>query len=68
MTLAEFHNGLRILASIDMHELEDCGAIAHGDQSSWLMFRENPWRWFIRVGDDTAERVWSIIQRRQIAE
>lgn len=64
MTQREFENGLRILISIDMSELEDAGAIARGDKTSWEKFRDNPWRWLIRVDDDTAAAVWTIIERR----
>lgn len=66
MTLREFHNGLRIMASIDRDELEQAigyrGALANQE---WLRFRTNPWREFIRMSDADAKAVWSIIKRRQ---
>lgn len=65
MTLAEFHNALRILASIDMRELVHAGAISGDDTGGWQSFRDNPWRWFIRADDDTATAVWRIIESRQ---
>jgi hypothetical protein len=66
MTLAEFHNGLRILSSIDFHELAAAGAItddAHGEVE-WEHFRANPWRYFIAAEDDCAAKIWTIVSRR----
>jgi len=65
MTLAEFHNALRILAGIDMRELVHAGAISGDDTGGWQSFRDNPWRWFIRAGDDEAAAVWRIVEARQ---
>ncbi len=65
MTFSEFHNALRILSSIDMRELVHAGAISDDDTGGWQSFRDNPWRWFIRAGDDEAAAVWRIIESRQ---
>ncbi len=65
MTFAEFHNALRILASIDRCELIDAGALSDDDTGGWLAFRDDPWRWFVRAGDDEARAVWRIIEARQ---
>lgn len=64
MTFAEFHNALRIMASIDMHELVEAGVIVHGDVNAWGTFRRDPFRFFIRAADDDAQRIYAIIKRR----
>lgn len=64
MTMREFHNALRVLLSIDMHELEHAGAIRHGDRNPWGTFRRDPYRFFVRAADTTVERLWTIIERR----
>lgn len=58
-----FHNSLRILASIDRHELADAGLML--DDAEWSRFASNPWAWLIRAGDEDMRAVWSIIQARQ---
>lgn len=64
MTLSEFHNALRILTSIDMHELEAAKIIGVGDINAWGTFRRDPFRWFVRADDKTAEKLFALIQRR----
>jgi hypothetical protein len=64
MTKNEFHNALRILTSIDAHELEAAGVIRHADHNAWGTFRRDPYRWFIRADDATAEKLWKIVERR----
>lgn len=58
-----FHNNLRVMASIDRHELADAGLIL--DDAEWSRFASNPWAWLIRAGDEDMQVVWSIIQARQ---
>ncbi|HQS14975.1 hypothetical protein [Reyranella sp.] len=65
MTFAEFHNALRILTSIDRHELEAAGVIKAGDHNAWGTFTRDPFRWFIRADDASAAKLWGIIERRQ---
>lgn len=67
MTFAEFHNSLRILTSIDKHELIEAGVLDHSepDHSVWIAFRDDPFRWLIRADDETAAKLWTIIERRQ---
>lgn len=65
MTFAEFHNALRILMSIDRHELEAAGVIKARDHNAWGEFRRDPFRWFIRADDADAPKIWAIIERRQ---
>ena len=67
MTFAEFHNALRILLSIDCHELEMAGVIKIGDVNAWGEFRRDPFRWLIRADDKAAPKLWAIVQRRQRA-
>lgn len=60
MVLREFHNGLRLLLSIDMDEFVAAG----GDVVEWPAFRENPHTWFIRAPDSVAEKLWNLMQER----
>ena len=65
MMLAEFHNALRILTSIDRYELVAFKVLDQDDGDAWHAFRTDPFRWFIRADDEQAERLWRIIQARQ---
>lgn len=62
--LDDFHNRLRILTGIDRHELVDAGAIRPNDVGAWQSFRLDPYRFFIRADDATAEKIWTVIERR----
>ena len=64
MTLREFHNGLRIMISIDMYELEEAGVIEVGDMETWTKFRDDPYAWFIRAGPAQADAFWKIMEAR----
>lgn len=76
MNLREFHNGLRILLGIDRQELEAAGVIAvpsgqgvypgcmDEPNQKWQRFREDPFRFLIRCDDETADKIWSVIERR----
>lgn len=64
MTLREFHNGIRVLYSIDRHELVAAGVMTSTAAAEWNAFQADPVRWFIRADDATAERLWSIIVKR----
>lgn len=59
-----FHNRLRIMTSIDFHELVDGGVIEDDDEAEWEAFRKDPYRWFIRTDDDKAQQLWLLIERR----
>ena len=61
--LDEFHTRLRIMRSIDRHELIAAGAIDNSI-AAWLRFDENPHDFFIRADDRTAQAIWSIIEAR----
>ena len=56
MTFGEFHNGLRLLRSIDSHELDD--------PPWWKEFRDNPYYFFIRCSDESAQRIWKVMLQR----
>lgn len=66
MTLSEFHNGLRILSSIDFSDLVKAGVLtddADGD-AEWEDFRSNPWKWMIQADDDQATKLWALMVKR----
>jgi hypothetical protein len=63
MSLATFHNGLRILNSIDLYELEAVGVFV-GDRAAWEAFRDAPHESFMRADDATAEKIWGIVLKR----
>lgn len=59
MTLREFHNGLRLLRSIDRDEI---GYII--SENAWQEFRDRPYEFFIRCDDPTANAIWAAMQER----
>lgn len=65
MTFQQFHNALRIMASIDRDECERAGLVPRGDHNAWGEFRRNPYRWFLRQDDITARIFWNLIKERQ---
>lgn len=67
MDLCGFHNRLRIMISIDRDELESAGVIARGDHNAWGTFHRDPYRWLIRCDDESAAKLWTIIERRATA-
>ena len=64
MTLRAFHNGLRLLTSIDRHELVDGGVIQEDDEKEWTIFRENPHKWMILADDDQFDALWAVMKKR----
>lgn len=64
MTFAEFHNALRILRSIDMHELVEVGVFRSGDIEGYRKFADDPYGWFIRASDGAAKAVYQIVEQR----
>ncbi|MCX5495767.1 hypothetical protein OSH11_13720 [Kaistia dalseonensis] len=60
----EFHNALRILLSIDMHELVSVGVISPDDHTAWAEFRNDPFRYFIRSGDERCRKIWLLVEQR----
>lgn len=56
MDMAEFQNGLRILQSIDAHEL--------GDPEWYDAFRVDPFRYLMRCADNIADQIWAAMEKR----
>jgi hypothetical protein len=56
MTLNDFHNGLRLLRSIDSYEV--------GDPLWYTAFRHDPFEFFIRCDDETAAKIWAAMEKR----
>ena len=57
--LSSVLNVLRILNSIDEHEL-----VAAGVVTEWNAFRADPFRTFMRMDDERGARLWGIILAR----
>lgn len=57
-----FHNALRILHNIDMHELVEAGII--GGTQDWYEFKNDPYRWFILADEAKAFNLYTIIDKR----
>jgi hypothetical protein len=79
MTFEQFHNGLRLLRSIDLHELQAEGlwkTAGRGEMynaktaggfeqyEQWCKFRDTPHDFLIRCDDDTAAKIWSAMVKR----
>ena len=58
--LRAFSNALRILHSLDFHEIE-----ATGFGGNWTAFRDDPARYFLRASDADAAAIWAAIKKRQ---
>lgn len=63
-SLAAFLNRLKIMKSIDRHELVEAYVIAKGNPTAWEAFRTDPFEWLIRADAETAVKVWAILKRR----
>lgn len=63
MTFDDFHNRLRIMSSIDQHELADLDADIWTD-SEYAKFRDDPWRYFIKADDEAAVMIWNVVTKR----
>lgn len=64
MTREQFLNGLRLLWSLDQHELVEAGVIDPADRGAWGDFRGNPHRWASRASDDVMDKLWALMCRR----
>jgi hypothetical protein len=64
MTAATFHNVLRILSSIDLPELQAVDLFTDGNNAGWKDFRDHPHAFFIRCDDETAAKIWQVVERR----
>lgn len=68
LALRRFHNAMRILLNLDRDEIETEGVINLLDAAAdakWERFRTDPFRFFVRADDATAEKLWTIIEKRQ---
>jgi hypothetical protein len=64
VTRLEFRNRLCILRSIDEDELRTAG-IKLSDKD-WLSFCLDPFRFFLKMDDETADKLWRVIERRAL--
>ena len=60
LSLPVFRSMLRVLTSIDRHEVED----AFESDEEWVGFRDHPWKWLIQTDDRKAGIFWKIIMKR----
>lgn len=72
MSAARFQNALRILWSIDVHELRDAGVIDENwgtpeasERNQIAAFLDNPDREILRMPDANFERLYALIESRQ---
>jgi hypothetical protein len=65
MSMDEFHNGLRILLSLDFSDLVKAGVFYDWQTDEWDKFQRDPFRFFIRTDEETADALWAAIQARQ---
>jgi hypothetical protein len=63
VTYEEFHHRLRILLHLETDEARKEGAFEDQDAEAPKRFEANPFTYFIRAGDSSARRLWSLIQR-----
>ena len=56
-----FLNRLRILRSIDKHE------IPLASWKTWWEFQDNPYEYLIRCQPDEAEQIWAALRKRDTA-
>jgi len=54
----------RVLLNLDRGELERAAVLPRGDHNAWGTFHRDPFRWFIRADDATAEKLWGLVERR----
>lgn len=66
LSLRRFHNALRIMHCLDQDKLVRGGVIAADDGSGWHRFRSNPAAFMVRCDDETAARLWVLIEARQL--
>jgi hypothetical protein len=64
MTFEEFHNALRIMRNIDMHELVEAGVFRAANVEGYRAFAADPYGWFLRASDGAAMRVFQIVDAR----
>jgi len=67
MLLAEFHNALRILGSLDGFDLAEAG-VEFADQQAMNAFHKDPFGWLMKAADADKERAWGLIAARLPAD
>jgi hypothetical protein len=58
MNLHQFNNANKVLTSIDHHE------VPFLDGPAWQRFSSQPARFLMRADDETAARIWEVVERR----
>jgi hypothetical protein len=66
MSFHRFHNALRILLSTDRVDLDDAGLPLNN--ADWAKFQADPFRFFIKANDTTAQKLWALVEARQPKE
>lgn len=56
-----FHNALRLLMHIDGDEFLAAG----GSKAQWNVFKNNPFLFYIRAGDELENKLWALIESGQ---
>ncbi len=64
LSIEEFHNGLRILLNLDFDDLAKAGVFEVSQIDRWQQFQRDPFRFFIRTDEETADALWRLIQER----
>lgn len=65
MEMMEFHNGLRLLRSIDKYEIDaELPSVAPLSEKAWTTFRDDPYMRFIQMDDMTRGAVWRAMEKR----
>lgn len=60
MNLRDFHNGIRVLFNIDAHDFTEAGL----EMRHWPTFRDDPVGFFLRADDETADKLFAIVEKR----
>lgn len=58
MTQAVFHNTLRKLLNLDHTD------VPFLNLTQWGKFQGDPFRFFIRADDETANKIWTVLEAR----
>jgi hypothetical protein len=73
MTQHQFTNGLRVLQSLDLPELQAVGLFVAPEHKRsgktvadirWTGFRNDPSRFLMKCDDPTAAKIWEAMRRR----
>lgn len=65
MDAPRFINALRIMWNLDRHHLVEAGVLDADDKHGWEVFRDYPHDAAIRLGDERAARLWTLVESRQ---